>query len=131
VPTFEAMRRRSAALSLLGLCAFCALASISASATRPPDADIVSVDTYPFSSVVKWHVDDAALVPSPPARDANHPELGYPPRQRQRRLPTNGVAPGSLRVFREGRIVKPLGDLVTDKLPALGVAVHIVPPPGW
>jgi hypothetical protein len=56
------MLRRSAALSLLALCAFCALTSISASATRPPDADIVSVDTYPFSAVVKWHVDDVARV---------------------------------------------------------------------
>jgi hypothetical protein len=56
------MLRRSAALSLLALGAFCALTSISASATRPPDADIVSVDTYPFSAVVKWHVDDVSRV---------------------------------------------------------------------
>jgi hypothetical protein len=56
------MLRRSAALSLLALGAFCALTSISASATRPSDADIVSVDTYPFSAVVKWHVDDVSRV---------------------------------------------------------------------
>jgi hypothetical protein len=36
-----------------------------------------------------------------------------------------------LRVFREGRTVKPLGDLVTDKLPGLGVAVYVAPPAGW
>jgi hypothetical protein len=36
-----------------------------------------------------------------------------------------------LRVFRDGRVVTPLGDLVTDKLPGLGVAVYVVPPPGW
>ena len=30
-----------------------------------------------------------------------------------------------------GRTVKPLGDLVTDKLPGLGVAVYVVPPAGW
>ena len=37
----------------------------------------------------------------------------------------------TLRVFRDGRTVKPLGDLVTDKLPPLGVAVYVVPPGGW
>ena len=36
-----------------------------------------------------------------------------------------------LRVFRDGRTVKPLGDLVTDKLPGLGVAVYVAPPAGW
>ena len=37
----------------------------------------------------------------------------------------------ALRVFRDGRIVKPFGDLVSDKLPGLGVAVYVVPPAGW
>ena len=32
---------------------------------------------------------------------------------------------------RDGRIVTPLGDLVVDKLPGLGVAVYVVAPPGW
>ena len=42
-----------------------------------------------------------------------------------------GVGGRSLHVFRDGRIVKPLGDLVTDELPGLGVAVYVLPPPGW
>ena len=42
-----------------------------------------------------------------------------------------GLGGRKLRVFRDGRIVKPLGDLVTDKLPGLGVAVYVVPPGGW
>lgn len=42
-----------------------------------------------------------------------------------------GLGGRSLRVFHEGRTVKPLGDLVTDKLPGLGVAVYVVPPAGW
>jgi hypothetical protein len=42
-----------------------------------------------------------------------------------------GLGGRSLRVFRDGRIVKPLGDLVADKLPPLGVAVYVIPPPGW
>ena len=42
-----------------------------------------------------------------------------------------GLGGRSLRVFRDGRIVKPLGDLVTDKLPGLGVALYVVPPAGW
>jgi len=42
-----------------------------------------------------------------------------------------GLGGRALRVFRDGRTVKPLGDLVTDKLPGLGVSVHIIPPPGW
>src|SRR5262245_17274875 len=54
--------RRSAALSLLALSALCALASTGANATRTPVPDIVSVDAYPFSAVVKWHVPDAARV---------------------------------------------------------------------
>jgi hypothetical protein len=37
----------------------------------------------------------------------------------------------TLRVFRDGRTVKPLGDLVTDRLPPLGVTVYVVPPGGW
>jgi hypothetical protein len=42
-----------------------------------------------------------------------------------------GLGGRTLRVFRDGRTVKPLGDLVTDKLPGLGVAVYVVPPGGW
>jgi hypothetical protein len=42
-----------------------------------------------------------------------------------------GLGGRSLRVFRETRTVKPLGDLVTDKLSGLGVAVYVVPPAGW
>jgi hypothetical protein len=42
-----------------------------------------------------------------------------------------GLGGRKLRVFRDGRIVKPLGDLVADKLPGLGVAVYVVPPGGW
>jgi hypothetical protein len=34
-------------------------------------------------------------------------------------------------VFRDGRTVKPLGDLVADKLPGLGVAIYVVSPSGW
>jgi hypothetical protein len=42
-----------------------------------------------------------------------------------------GLGGRQLRVFRDGRVVKPMGDLVTDRLPGLGVAVYVVPPPGW
>jgi len=42
-----------------------------------------------------------------------------------------GLGGRKLRVFRDGRIVTPLGDLVVDKLPGLGVAVYVVSPPGW
>ncbi|HEY4622003.1 MAG TPA: hypothetical protein VIG93_09910, partial [Gaiellaceae bacterium] len=42
-----------------------------------------------------------------------------------------GLGGRTLRVFRDGRTVKPLGDLVADKLPGLGVAVYVVPPGGW
>jgi hypothetical protein len=42
-----------------------------------------------------------------------------------------GLAGRKLRVYRDGRTVTPLGDLVVDKLPGLGVAVYVVPPPGW
>jgi hypothetical protein len=42
-----------------------------------------------------------------------------------------GLGGRALRVFRDGRTVKPFGDVVTDKLPGLGVAVYVVPPPGW
>jgi hypothetical protein len=42
-----------------------------------------------------------------------------------------GLGGRPLRVFRDGRVVKPMGDLVADKLPGLGVAVYVVPPPGW
>jgi hypothetical protein len=42
-----------------------------------------------------------------------------------------GLGGRTLRVFREGRTVKPLGDVVTDKLPGLGVAVYVAAPAGW
>jgi hypothetical protein len=42
-----------------------------------------------------------------------------------------GLGGRQLRVFRDGRVVSPLGDLVVDKLPGLGVAVYVVPPAGW
>jgi hypothetical protein len=42
-----------------------------------------------------------------------------------------GLGGRKLRVFREGRLVSPMGDLVVDRLPPLGVAVYVVPPPGW
>jgi hypothetical protein len=42
-----------------------------------------------------------------------------------------GLGGRKLRVFREGRVVSPLGDLVSDRLPGLGVAIYVVPPPGW
>ena len=42
-----------------------------------------------------------------------------------------GLGGRKLRVFRDGRVVTPMGDLVMDKLPGLGVAVYVVPPPGW
>jgi hypothetical protein len=42
-----------------------------------------------------------------------------------------GLAGRKLRVFRDGRTVTPMGDLVLDKLPGLGTAVYVVPPAGW
>jgi hypothetical protein len=42
-----------------------------------------------------------------------------------------GLGGRKLRVFADGRTVTPLGDLVVDKLPGLGVAIYIAPPPGW
>jgi hypothetical protein len=42
-----------------------------------------------------------------------------------------GLGGRNLHVFRDGREVTPLGDLVMDKLPGLGVAIYVVPPPGW
>jgi hypothetical protein len=42
-----------------------------------------------------------------------------------------GLGGQKLRVFGDGRTVTPMGDLVVDKLAGLGVAVYIVPPPGW
>ena len=56
------MLRRSVALALPVLSVLCALASSGANATRAPAPDIVSVDAYPFSAVVKWHVPEAARV---------------------------------------------------------------------
>ncbi len=42
-----------------------------------------------------------------------------------------GLAGRKLRVFGDGRIVTPYGDLAVDKLPPLGVAVYIASPAGW
>jgi len=56
------MLRRSVALALPVLSLLCALASSGANATRAPAPDIVGVDAYPFSAVVKWHVPEAARV---------------------------------------------------------------------
>jgi hypothetical protein len=42
-----------------------------------------------------------------------------------------GLGGRPLRVFRDGRMVKSFGDVVSDKLPGLGVAVYVIPPPGW
>ena len=42
-----------------------------------------------------------------------------------------GLAGRKLRVFDDGRAVSPLGSLVVDKLPGLGVTIYVVPPPGW
>ncbi len=42
-----------------------------------------------------------------------------------------GLAGRKLRVFADGRTVTPMGNLVVDKLPGLGVAVYIASPPGW
>jgi hypothetical protein len=43
----------------------------------------------------------------------------------------SGLGGRKLNVFGDGRAVTPMGDLVMDKLGALGVAVYVVPPPGW
>ena len=56
------MLRRSAALVLLALSAVAALASSGANATRTAAPDIIDVDTYPFSAIVKWRVPDAGRV---------------------------------------------------------------------
>jgi hypothetical protein len=42
-----------------------------------------------------------------------------------------GLAARKLRVFADGRLVTPLGNLVVDKLPGLGVTIYVVPPAGW
>jgi hypothetical protein len=42
-----------------------------------------------------------------------------------------GLGGRTLRIFREGRAVKPMGDVVVDKLPGLGVAVYVAAPAGW
>ena len=42
-----------------------------------------------------------------------------------------GLAGRKLRVFRDARVVAPLGDFVSDKLASLGVAVYVAPPAGW
>ena len=52
----------AAPVALLALSAFCVLASTGAPASRNPAPDVVSVETYPFSAVVKWSVPDTARV---------------------------------------------------------------------
>jgi hypothetical protein len=42
-----------------------------------------------------------------------------------------GLAGRKLRVFGDGRVITPLGTLVTDTLPGLGTAVYIAAPAGW
>jgi hypothetical protein len=42
-----------------------------------------------------------------------------------------GLGGRPLRVFRDGRTVKPMGDFVRDRLPGLGVAVYVAAPAGW
>jgi hypothetical protein len=42
-----------------------------------------------------------------------------------------GLAARKLRVFADGRVVTPMGNLVVDKFPGLGVNVYVVPPAGW
>ncbi|HXG76855.1 MAG TPA: fibronectin type III domain-containing protein [Gaiellaceae bacterium] len=42
-----------------------------------------------------------------------------------------GLGGRGVRSFRDGRTLRPLGDLVLDKLPGLGVGLYVVPPPGW
>jgi hypothetical protein len=42
-----------------------------------------------------------------------------------------GIGGRSLQVFGEQRTVRPLGALVVDKLPGLGVAIYVAPPAGW
>lgn len=42
-----------------------------------------------------------------------------------------GLAGRKLRVFGDGRVVTPLGNLVVDKLPGLGTTVYIASPAGW
>jgi hypothetical protein len=56
------MLHRSAALALLALGALVTLASGGVQAARSPVAAIVSVQTAPFSAVVKWRVDEPARV---------------------------------------------------------------------
>lgn len=42
-----------------------------------------------------------------------------------------GLAGRKLRVFGDGRVVTPLGNLVVDKLPGLGVSIYVASPAGW
>jgi hypothetical protein len=42
-----------------------------------------------------------------------------------------GLAGRPLRVFSDGRTIRPFGDLAVDKLPGLGVAVYVAAPAGW
>ena len=70
---------------------------------------------------------------SRPRRDGGDPchcgELADSPASTSFTVP--GLGGRKLKIFRDGRIVRPLGDLVVDKLPGVGVAVYVVPPPGW
>jgi hypothetical protein len=43
----------------------------------------------------------------------------------------SGLGGRKLRVFRDGRIVKSMGDFATDRLPGLGVSVYVAAPAGW
>jgi hypothetical protein len=42
-----------------------------------------------------------------------------------------GLGGRKLTVFRDGRVVKSMGDFAIDRLPGHGVAVYVVPPAGW
>lgn len=42
-----------------------------------------------------------------------------------------GLQGRTLRTFAEGRELRPLGDVVTDTLPGLGVAIYVAAPAGW
>jgi hypothetical protein len=42
-----------------------------------------------------------------------------------------GLGGRKLRVFTDGRVVTPYGDLAVDKLPGLGVSIYIASPVGW
>jgi hypothetical protein len=43
----------------------------------------------------------------------------------------SGLGGRKLRVFGDGRVLTPYGDLAVDKLPGLGVSIYIASPAGW